>query len=337
MGKLPPELMEQYVFKKLGVNDPRVLIGPALGEDAAVIDIGCGKVLVVHNDAITGAVETLGWLAVNIVANDVAVTGARPSWFLMTLFLPREASDVIEKIATQVDNAAKELGIAIVGGHTEVTPGVDRPIAGTTAIGIVDRELIVSTRGAKAGDFVIMTKSAAIEGTAILCTDFAGILKSKGVPEQVLKVGMGFLKEVSVVKEALILAEKRFATAMHDPTEGGLLGGLAEVAYSSGKTIIIDEVAIPVAEETATVTRALSIDPLRLISSGALIATVPAHLADEAVETLKKEGIPAGIIGRVENYRGCLVELHRVDGCVERLKKVYVADEIYKVWQHGIT
>lgn len=332
MGKLPPELMEQYVFKKLGANDPRVLVGPALGEDAAVIDVGCGKVLVVHSDAITGAVETLGWLAVNIVANDVAVTGARPSWFLITLFLPGDTSEVIEKIVTQVDNAAKELGISIVGGHTEVTPGVERPIAGTTAIGVVDRELIVLTRGAKAGDYVIMTKSAAIEGTAILCTDFADILKNKGVPERVLEIGAGFLKEVSVVKEALILAEKRLATAMHDPTEGGLLGGLAEVAYSSGKTIVVDEVAVPVAEETATVASALGIDPLRLISSGALIATVPAPLADEAVETLKKEGIPAKIIGRVENYRGCLVELHRVGGYVERLEKVYVADEIYRVW-----
>ncbi len=337
MGKLPPDLMERYVFKKLGANDPRVLVGPALGEDAAVIDIGCGKVLVVHNDAITGAVETLGWLAVNIVANDVAVTGARPSWFLMSLFLPQEAPEVVEGIMTQVDNAAKELGMAIVGGHTEVTPGINRPIAGTTAIGVANRERVVSTCGAKAGDLVVMTKSAAIEGTAILCTDFADVLRSKGVPERVIEVGTSFLGKVSVVKEALVLAEKRFATAMHDPTEGGLLGGLAEVAYASGKTVVVDEASIPVAEETAVVAGALGIDPLRLLSSGALIATVPAPLAGEAIEALKREGVPAKVVGRVESYRGCLVELHRVGGRVERLEKAYVADEIYRLWQSGIT
>ncbi|RLF02284.1 MAG: hydrogenase assembly protein HupF [Thermoprotei archaeon] len=334
VGKLPPGVMERLVYSRLGRRDPSVLVGPAVGEDAAVIDLGDGQVLVVHNDAITGAVEFLGWLAVHIVANDVAVGGARPRWFMMSLFLPEEGGEeLLDTIMSQVDRAARELGMMVVGGHTETTPGLDRPIVGTTAMGLAPRDAYVTTSGARSGDYVIVTKGVGIEGTAIICTDFADVLRSKGVGEEVIERGSKFLERVSVVEEALLLAENRLVTAMHDPTEGGLLGGLAELAYASGKTVVVREADMPVAEETRIVARALGIDPLRLISSGTLVASVPPSNVERALRLLRDHGIQAWVVGRVMDYNGNLVEVEREDGSREAVKGVYVADELFRLWK----
>ncbi len=332
-GKIPPRIMEKLVYSKLGVIDPSVLVGPAIGEDAAIIDLGDGRVLVVHNDAITGASEFLGWLAVHIVSNDIAVRGARPKWFLMSLFLPENTSkDFLERIMSQVDEAAKELGMMVIGGHTETTSNLDRPIVGTTAIGIVGKDKAVTTSGARAGDYVIMTKTAAIEGTAILCTDFAGILRNKGVDEKVLEKGSKFLAKVSVMKEALALAERGLATSMHDPTEGGILGGVAEIAYASRKTIELWADKLPIAKETKLITETLRIDPLKLISSGALVATVPPDRVEEALKTLRMLDIESTVIGRVHDYSDCLVKVVK-NSSMEFVSDVYVYDELFRLWK----
>jgi hydrogenase maturation factor len=334
VGKLHSKLLERYVFTRVGVRDPAVVVGPGIGEDAAIVDLGDGRVLVAHVDPITGAVENLGWLAVHIACNDIAVRGAKPRWLLSVLYLPEKADEeLIDKITAQIDEAAKEVEVMVVGGHTEFTPGLDRPLISMTAIGIADRGRIVTTSGARAGDVVIMTKTVAVEGTAILATDFRDALLRHGVPLEVIERGKSFLKLVSVVKEALLLAEKGLATSMHDPTEGGLIGGLAEIAYASKKTIAVYEEKIPIAEETAVMTRALGLDPLKLISSGVLIATVPKDKALEAVEILRRSGVNAAIIGEVREYTGHLVVVHRRSGVVEEIDEPYVKDELVNVWE----
>lgn len=333
VGKVPPKLLETLVFTKLGSRDPSVLVGPAVGEDAAVIDLGGGTALVVHNDAITGASKLLGWLAVHIVANDVATRGAKPRWFLMSLFLPEKSGEqLLPEIMLQVDTAARELGMMVVGGHTETTPGLDRPIVGTTAIGVAPLSRIVTTRGAKAGDYLILTKAAGIEGTAILCTDFAGELEKRGVPRAVIERGARFVERVSVVPEALALAERGLATAMHDPTEGGVLGGAAELAYASGTTVELWADKVPVLEETRLAAEALGVDVLKLISSGALLAAVPPGRVDEALQTVKLAGAEAAVVGRVKERSGCLVEVVR-GGRVERVEEVHVVDELFLLWE----
>ena len=333
IGKVPPKIMEKLVYTKLGVLDSSVLVGPAVGEDAALIDLEDGRILVVHNDAITGASEFLGWLAVHIVSNDIAVRGARPRWFLMSLFLPETTSEnFLEKIMSQVDKAAKELGIMVIGGHTEITSNLDRPIAGTTAIGIVEKDKAVTTSGAKTGDYVIMTKTAAVEGTAILCTDFADHLRNRGIDEETLKKGSMFLMRVSVMREAISLAEKGFATSMHDPTEGGILGGLAEIAYASRKTIELWADKVPVARETKLVTEALGIDPLKLISSGALVATIPSNSVNEALKNLQMLGVESTVIGKVCDYSGYLVKVIR-NSSIDFVKDVYIPDELFRLWK----
>lgn len=333
VGKIPPKLMEKIVYANLGALDPKVLVGPAIGEDAAIIDLNDGRVLVVHSDAITGASEILGWLAVNIVANDIAVRGAKPRWFLMSLFLPESSPEnLLEEIMTQVGRAAKDLGMMVIGGHSETTSGLDRPIVGTTAMGIAEKSKVVTTSGARAGDYLIMTKTAAIEGTAILCTDFADILMERGVDRNLLKRGSGFLANVSVMKEALALAEEGLATAMHDPTEGGLLGGVAELAYASRKTIELWADKAPIAEETKIVADALGLDALRLISSGSLIASIPPGKVDRAISILHEIGVKSSVIGRVKGYMGHLVEIVR-GSSIAFLDDVYVADELFELWR----
>jgi len=329
-GKLRPDLLKRYIFNRLGIKDPKVLTGPAIGEDAAIIDLG-EEVLVAHLDPITEAVSLIGWLAVNVVCNDIAVRGAKPRWLLQALYLP-EGSDesLLNSITKQVDEAAKELNVSVVGGHSEVTPGLSRPFMAMVAIGTAPKGRYVTTRGAKPGDLVILTKGVGIEGTAILATDFERELLDKGVPMAVIERGKGYFKKVSVVREALSLAERGLANSMHDPTEGGVLGGVAELAYASGTTIVIYRDKLPISEETSSICRALGLDPLKLMSSGSLLATIPPPKVDEALEELRKLGVRATVIGEVTEAKGSLVEV-RGRGCL-KVFDVYVEDELVKLW-----
>ncbi|RLG77392.1 MAG: hydrogenase assembly protein HupF [Thermoprotei archaeon] len=336
VGKLRPEMLAKYVLSRVGRRDPSVIVGPLIGEDAAVIDIGDDRVLVAHADPITGAVELLGWLAVHIASNDIAVTGARPRWLLSVLYLPENADEkLIDSITKQIEEAAREVGAMVVGGHSEFTPGLDRPMIAMTAIGLVSKNKYVRTGGAREGDVVIMTKSAGVEGTAILSTDFSEELLRRGVPAEVIRQGREFIKMVSVVKEALLLAEEGLVTSMHDPTEGGILGGLSEIAYASKKTIDVWEERIPVAYETRVMCNALKLDPLRLISSGTLIATVSRDKSEDAIKLLTSHGATVSVIGEVRGYEGELVRLHRKDGSVFKLNDVYVEDELLRLWKES--
>ncbi len=335
-GKLRPDTLNKYVLSRVGVIDPNVLVGPSLGEDAAVIDLGNGKVLVVHSDPISGAVEYLGWLAVHIPSNDIAVSGARPQWLLPVIYLP-ENSDVelIDRITKQVDSAAKEIEAMIVGGHSEFTPGIKRPLISMTSIGITSADRYVVSGGARPGDVVLMTKTAGIEGTLILASDFRNLLLSRGVPEGLLSNVYGMIKNISVVRDALILSEDRLPNSMHDPTEGGVLGGILEVAYASNKSIVIYEELIPVARETEVFCNALGLDPLKILSSGTLIATIPTSKADEAISRLRSAGINISVIGEVIERHDYLVKMFRKDGKVVTFNDVYVSDEVIKLWSQS--
>jgi len=153
-GKLPYEFLQKLVFTKLGIPDKRVLVGPSIGEDAAVIEFG-DRVLVMATDPITAATKDIGWLSVHINANDVASCGVKPIWFLCTILLP-EGSDesIVEEILSQIDRACKELKIALIGGHTEISAGLNRPIIVGFMIGEAPKDRYVRTGGAKPGDSI---------------------------------------------------------------------------------------------------------------------------------------------------------------------------------------
>ena len=297
-----------------------------MGEDAAILRVG-GRYIAVHTDPISGSGELLGWLAVNVAANDIAVRGIRPMWISTAIFLPPTADEgVLDRITAQVDAAARELGIAVVGGHTEVTSAVVRPLVVATAIGEGDR--YVSTGGARPGDEVIMTKSVALEAASILATDFRGEMLRRGVPEDYVEAAAGYARLISVVREALALAD--IATSMHDPTEGGVLAGLAEVAHASNTSIEVDPKRIPVPREVESLCRAAGLDPLATLSSGALLATVPGDRLGEALERLRAIGTPVAHIGRVTRRKDYLVKVGELE-----VRSPYVRDRIFELFQRG--
>jgi len=327
VGKLDPTILKQVIFSHLGKQDPRVMLGPNVGEDATVIDWG-DRALVVHSDPITGAVENIGWLAVNVCTNDIATRGVRPLWILTVLLLPKSLSSAqLRNIATQIDEAAKALGVAVIGGHSEVTPGIDRPILIITALGETPKEKFVRTSGAQIGDSIIVTKGAAIEGTAILSHELESLLRKK-IDKKTIGRAKLFLKKTSVVEEALTAVEVGGVHAMHDATEGGIAGGLQEIAWASNVGVIAYEKKVPIYEDTEAICRALKIDPLRTISSGALIITACSEKAEKILVALRGRGIRAAIVGRVVNEKEGMY-IVRKDGTRLDLSKP-VKEELWK-------
>ena len=266
-GKIPIDLLKEVVFRNLGAERGEVVLGPAAGVDGAVLDVG-SKNAIVSMDPITGAVERIGWEAININANDVATFGVEPAFFFSCLMLP-EGSDskIIETISAQMHAAAKTLGIAIVGGHCESTPGLASPIVVGCIMGLTEKGKYVTAAGTKAGDKLILTKSAGIEGTAILATDREEQLK-KVLSPTVLESAKGFYNQISVVKDALTAYKTGGVHAMHDPTEGGILNGIHEMADAACLGVRVFEEKIMVEPETTKICRFYEIDPLQLISSG---------------------------------------------------------------------
>jgi thiamin-phosphate kinase len=286
----------------LGVPTDRLILGPAVGEDAAIIDMG-DQVIVLATDPITGATRNIGWLSVHINANDVASCGARPLWYLSSILLPEKADEeMLEQIMTQVDHAAHELNVSVIGGHSEVSPRLSNPIIVGFMIGETRKNQYVTSRGAKLGDKIILTKGVGIEGTAILATELVQILKQK-IDKKTLDRSQSFIKDISIVKEAMIAVGVGGVHAMHDPTEGGIITGLWELAEASHKGIVVFEEKIPVASETKKICKLFKIDPLKIMSSGALLISIRSNKANELLSTLQREGVIASIIGEVTRFK----------------------------------
>ena len=249
-------------------------------------------------DPITGAVERIGWLAVHINANDIATFGVEPAFFLSCILFPEKANiEIIKKISNQMDKAAKELKIAIIGGHCEVTPGLDAPLVIGCTFGITEKGKYITAGGAKPGDKLILTKTVGIEGTAILAREKEKLLKEK-LSSEIVEKAQKFYEKISVVKEAITAFRTGGVNAMHDPTEGGVIGGIHEMADASNLGVKIFEEKIPVAKETRKVCGVFEIDHLQLISSGALLISAKPKFAEEIVENLDKEHIKATVIGQ---------------------------------------
>ena len=300
-GKVPQKILEKIVLKYLGLKRKEVVLGPAVGEDGAVIEIG-DKAIVSSVDPITGAIKRIGWLAVNICANDVATFGVKPTFFSSCILLPERSDEhVLEEICKQIDEAARRLEMAVIGGHTEVTPELTHPIIVGYCVGVTKKGDYVTSGGAKAGDQLILTKTAGIEGTAILATEKYEKLK-KAIDNKMLISAKSFFDKISVVDDALIAFKCGGVDAMHDPTEGGILGGIHEMADASRLGVKIYQEKIPIAKETLKICSFFEIDPLQLISSGALLIAARKGKSQEIVEKLRARGINASIIGEfVEN------------------------------------
>jgi len=320
-GKVPPELLARLVYPHLGRRTD-VLRRAGIGEDCAALEFG-EWAAVVTCDPITTARAHLGRLAVHVACNDLATSGAEPIALLLTLLL-REGTppDALEAIMTDAGRAAAALGVEIVGGHTEVTPGIDQTIAVATAIGKAPKERVISPSGARVHDAVILTKGAGIEGTAILASDLAKVL-APSLGDAVLMQARAFVERLSVVPEGMIAARSG-ATAMHDVTEGGVLTGAWELAEASGLGIVLRADDVPVPPETMAICQELALDPLALISSGAmLICTADPR---RMLRALAEAGIPAADIGVMADRERTLLRNGRAVPLVPPPR-----DELYRV------
>ncbi|MFP8951900.1 AIR synthase family protein [Natrialbaceae archaeon A-arb3/5] len=316
-GKVSPDELLEHVFARTGAVDDAVVQGPASGEDAAVIDWPGGD-LVVSSDPISLAASRVGTLGVAVACNDVAASGADPRWLTVVILLPDEETP-LETITADLNVAAEDVGASIVGGHSEYVDQLDRPLISLTAMGATDSP--IPTGGAEPGDRVVLTTAAGIEGTAILASDFGNELT---VDSAVRTRAERFFDEISVVPDARVVRE--YATAMHDPTEGGVVAGLVELARASGVRIEVDRDDVPVREETRLLCDAAGIDPLRIFGSGALLATVSDDDCAACLDALDENGIDAAVIGTVTAGDDGLV----LDG--ERFTEP-VADDLYPLWE----
>lgn len=299
VGKLRPALLRELLARH-AVPDARVVVGPRVGEDAAVLDMG-DRYLVATTDPITFVTEDLGWYAVTVNANDLAVRGATPRWFLATCLLPEGHIDeaTVSTLFTQLGTACRTNGVVLVGGHTEVTPGLDRPIVVGTMLGEVDKDRLVTTGGARPGDVVLLTKGVPLEGASIIARVRTAELRARGYEDAWLARARERLAQLSVVPEARLAVERVSVHAMHDPTEGGVATGLWELADAADVGLVVEAERIPVLADGAALCREFGLDPLGTIASGALLLALAPAEAGILLHALAREGIDAAFIGRV--------------------------------------
>lgn len=320
-GKLKNSTLEDRILTPL-TQDPNVLVGPGVGRDCAVVR-SSGTVLVVSGDPITGATKDLADLAIHINANDLAASGTRAQYIMCTLLAPPETLDgEIVAIMDRLRTLSEETGLSIIGGHTERTPAVNQILLSLTVMGFNEEERVVTGESAAAGDVLLLTKGAAIEGTAILVGE-----RPEAFTEEERRTAEAYFSQLSVTSEGLIAAE-RGVHAMHDVTEGGVLGGLWEICASADlgcEVSLDDEVLLsPITRKVASV---FEIDPYRLISSGAMLMAVPPEKASGLITALEAQKIDVYKLGTLTNGKNRRISR---GGRVFSLEEPE-ADELYKV------
>lgn len=303
-GKLPNSLLNKIVLEPINghsVDRKEVLLKPSIGEDCAAVDMG-DNICLLSTDPITGAVEDIGKLAIHINTNDIASSGGEPIGIMVTaLFPPEITENEISKTVMDLYREAEKVNVVILGGHTEITDAVNKPVLSCTVIGKTKK--LIPSGGGKIGDSVIMTKYAAMEGTAIFAHDKKE--KLKNISKSVIEKAGRLSEDISVIKEGKIGAMLG-AHAMHDVTEGGILGACWEAADCAGLGIEIYADKIPVCEETKIICGELGVDPLRLISSGSML--IICHNGNEMIRALEDAGIKATEIGKMTEKGKFVVE-----------------------------
>lgn len=322
IGKLPNDVLRDIVISKINKFNEDVIVGPQVGEDCSVVKFN-DDVCVLTTDPITAADRNMGKIGVHICCNDIASAGVRPLGILVTILAPPsvEISD-IKNIMKDVTSACEEMSIDILGGHTEITDAVNRTVISITAIGKGKANKFVRTGGALEGDDIIVTGYAGLEGTAIISRDYYEAL-SNIVSRDVLLSAQEMLKDISVVKTGLIAAEYG-VNAMHDATEGGILGAIWEVAEASSLGAYIEQDNIPISSETLEICKAININPFRLISSGSMVITCKA--GEGLCNLLKERGINAAVVGKITKEEKVIKNKFK-----EEILSPPESDEIYNV------
>lgn len=331
-GKLPHDLLERLVQRYAHGADPRLLVPPGVGEDAAVIDFG-DRCLVAKTDPITFATDAIGWYAVHVNANDIAAMGAQPKFFMATIIVPEHlaSAELIESIFASIHAAAEELRVTVCGGHTEITQGIDRPLVVGHMLGEVERDGIVRSSGLLPGDVILLTKGMAIEATAIIAREKKADLGTRGYDDAQLQRCADYLTNpgISVVCDARTAVQAGTVHAMHDPTEGGVATGLFELAEASGVGLAVNGDALPISADSRQLCQEFDLDPLGVISSGALLIGCPSESASAISSALQEAGILSACVAQVKDRAyGLQFEF----GGETRALPRYAVDEITKLF-----
>ena len=310
-GKLPNELLARHLAD-LEAADPSVLVPAGIGEDVTALDIAGADTLVAHCDPITLSSRELAEYAVLVNANDIAASGGVPRWLLTTVLLPTgtTASQALALLA-DLGAAASSAGVALVGGHTEVSDAVTRPVVSATMLGTMHRADLRDKREALPGDQVVLTKALAVEGTALLAEELGARLRALGMDERELCACRELLGFMSIVPEARLAAGFAGVRAMHDITEGGLATALRELAVACGHGIVVHRESVPVLPATRRVCDLLSADPLGLIASGSLLVCCRRDETEALLKALADEHIVATVIGEVSERGAGVTALER--------------------------
>lgn len=331
-GKLDVQILRR-MLQRYTLIDERVLLGPGIGEDAAVLDMG-EKVLVVTTDPITFATDEIGYYAVMVNANDIAATGAEPKWFSVCILLPEKGSSeaLVEKVFQQIHGACKKLKISLIGGHTEITHGLDRPVLVGQMIGEGKKNALITTGGAKPGDWVLLSKGLCVEGTSVIAREKEQELLSRGIPMDLLNRARRFLFDpgIGVLEESRLALRAGGVHAMHDVTEGGLANGLHELSTAAGVEIQVDLDRIPLFEESRLLCQVLDLNPLGLIASGSLLLTASPKDAEKILGMARQEGLTITRIGHIISTGGPSVTLRTSSGY--KPMPYFGRDEVAKIF-----
>ena len=343
-GKLPPALLRELTASVPRADD--VILGPGVGHDVAVVDLG-GVWLVSKADPITFASDRIGWYAIHVNANDLATVGAEPRWFMATLLLPEGSTDaaLVTRIMGDLTDAAAGLGVSVIGGHTEITAGLDRPLVAGAMLGTVAPGDLVRPDGLRPGDTVLLTGGMAVEATSIIAREMPGRLRRAGMSADRIETAARFLYDpgISVVQASRIArgAASEGIHAMHDPTEGGVVTALEEMAEAAasvsaaGMHIEVDAAALDAGVEplAAEVCSAVGIDPRGAISSGALLIGVAPDAADAVRTALVDAGVACWLIGNVRAGTDVGTGRCRMSGKPAAEWPVFPRDEIARLFE----
>lgn len=324
IGKLPESVLIRSILKQVKHRRNEVLVGPGVGQDCAVLEVGPEEVLVLSTDPITGTVKDIGSHSIHITANDLAASGAEPVGVMLTIMLPDDVEEAeLKKMMQDAERICKELHIEILGGHTEITNVVRQPLISVTGVGKIHRSKVLSTAQMKPDQDIVVTKWIGLEATTILAKEKEEELK-KRFPSGLVDTAKEFDQYLSVVPEAKIAMEHG-ASAMHDITEGGVFGALWEMASGAGVGLEVDMKKIPIRQETVEVCEYFHVNPYLIMSSGSMmIATDQGY---ELVRKLELAGIHAAVIGRTNHGNDRILR----NGEEVRYLDKPQTDELYKV------
>lgn len=326
IGKVSESVLKRSILKQIKIKREEVIIGAGVGEDCAILALAEDEVFVISTDPITGATKDIGNLAVHITTNDLASSGAEPIGIMLSVLLPESSSESdLKEMMQEIEQTCKELGIQIMGGHTEVTHAVNQPVITVTGVGKAKKDAYVTTKGAKAGQDIVISKWIGLEGTSIIAKEKEEELLTK-YPLHLVEKAQKFDCMLSIIPEAAT-AVRSGVSAMHDVTEGGIYGALWEIAESSGVGLEIDLMKLPVKQETVEICEFFDLNPYGLISSGSLLMV--ADNGYDLVKALEKENLKATVIGKITDGNDRVV----INEGERRFLEPPKSDELYKIYE----